>query len=96
MIKTIAFVYLALVAIMSLITFAVYGWDKHQARNNGRRVPESRLHGLAFMGGWPGAMLGQHYFRHKTQKLRFKLVTWLAAVAHGLVLIGIVYFYFYF
>ena len=91
MIKTIALGYLAVVSIMSLITFVVYGWDKRQARNKGQRVSESRLHGLAFLGGWPGAMLGQNYFRHKTQKFRFQALTWLAAVVHAAVLIAVVY-----
>ena len=72
---------------MSSITFLMYGWDKRQAKTDGWRVPEKRLHALAFLGGWPGAMLGQNYFRHKTQKTEFKVMTWLAAGVHA-VLIG--------
>ncbi len=75
-------IYLALVVVVSLVTFGLYGWDKRQAKKDGWRVPEFRLHVLAFLGGWPGAMFGQDFFRHKTQKLNFKLITWLAAALH--------------
>ena len=74
--------YPILVAVMSVAAFLMYGWDKRQAKTDGWRVPEKRLHALAFLGGWPGAMLGQNYFRHKTQKNEFKIMTWLAAVLH--------------
>ena len=72
---------------ISIAAFLMYGWDKRQAKTNGWRVPEKRLHALAFFGGWPGAMLGQSYFRHKTQKNEFKIMTWLAAGLHA-VLVG--------
>ena len=67
---------------MSGITFLMYGWDKRQAKNDGWRVPKKRLHVLTLLGGWPGAMLGQSYFRHKTQQNEFKVMTWLAAGLH--------------
>ena len=70
------------VCLLSVIAFLMYGWDKRQAKTDGWRVPEKRLHSLAFLGGWPGAMLGQNYFRHKTQKKEFKIVMWLAAGLH--------------
>ena len=75
--------YPILVVVMSVIAFLMYGWDKRQAKTNGWRVPKKRLHALAFLGGWPGAMLGQNYFRHKTQKSEFKIMTWLAAGLHA-------------
>lgn len=79
--------YVVLLVVMSLLTFAFYGWDKYQAKNDGWRVPEKRLFILSFLGGWPGAMVGQNFFRHKTQKLEFKIVNWLAAALH-VVLVG--------
>ena len=59
---------------ISVITFIYYGYDKRQATNNGARVPEIILHVLALFGGTPGAFLGQILFRHKTKKLRFRIV----------------------
>jgi uncharacterized membrane protein YsdA (DUF1294 family) len=81
-----ALAYLLVVAVMSLICFIAYGWDKHRAVNGGRRVSERTLHLLAFLGGWPGAYLGQRQFRHKTQKTSFRIVFWILVVLHvGLV-----------
>ena len=81
------FGYPVLLILMSLATFLTYAWDKRQAKVKGWRVSEKQLHTMAFLGGWPGAMFGQSYFRHKTQKSEFKIVTW-AAVALHVVLIG--------
>ncbi|MES2791386.1 MAG: DUF1294 domain-containing protein [Planctomycetota bacterium] len=79
-------VYLSVVAVMSLICFITYGFDKRRAVRGGRRVPERTLHIMALLGGWPGAMFGQKQFRHKTQKLSFRIVFWLVVFLH----IGIV------
>jgi uncharacterized membrane protein YsdA (DUF1294 family) len=40
------------------------------------------LHLLALLGGWPGAVLGQQLFRHKTKKVVFRLVLWLILALH--------------
>ena len=92
MLPTLAYIYLAVVAVLSLFTFLLYGWDKRQARKDRWRTPESRLHVLALLGGWPGALLGQRFFRHKTQKLGFKLITWFAAALHVIAIVGLIYF----
>ncbi|ENC7688431.1 DUF1294 domain-containing protein, partial [Salmonella enterica] len=42
------------------------------ARKTWRRVPESTLLVFGVVGGWPGAIVGQQLFRHKTQKQPFK------------------------
>ena len=81
-----AVAYLIVVAVMSLVCFIAYGLDKRRAGNGGRRVSERALHLMAFLGGWPGALIGQRQFRHKTQKVPFRIVFWLVVVVH----IGIV------
>ena len=68
--------------VLSVVTYAIYAWDKHQALNNAWRVSESTLHLLAFVGGWPGAFLAQRHLRHKTAKLSFLLIFWLTVAAH--------------
>ena len=78
----IAAAYLIVVVVMSVACFIAYGLDKRQARNGGRRVSERTLHLLAFLGGWPGAMIGQRQFRHKTQKVTFRIVFWIVFVLH--------------
>ena len=74
--------YLGIVLVMSLACFVAYGWDKRSAANGSRRVPEQTLHILALLGGWPGALLGQRHFRHKTKKLSFLIVFWSVVVLH--------------
>ncbi|HHW8964260.1 TPA: DUF1294 domain-containing protein, partial [Salmonella enterica] len=70
------------------LTLAIYGVDKTAARKTWRRVPESTLLVFGIVGGWPGAIVGQQLFRHKTQKQPFKtyfivsvIVSILATVA---------------
>jgi uncharacterized membrane protein YsdA (DUF1294 family) len=74
----------------SLTAFAAYGYDKRQARNGGRRIPEAALHALALAGGSPGAYAGMRTFRHKTLKGRFRVVFWSVAAVQAAVLVGVV------
>jgi uncharacterized membrane protein YsdA (DUF1294 family) len=85
--------YVGLVAVASLVTFAAYGFDKRRAGTGGRRVPERTLHLLALAGGWPGAVLGQRHFRHKTRKVSFLVAFWAVVVLH-LAAVGAVVYYF--
>lgn len=73
---------LALYLALSLVTFAIYGFDKRAARLGKRRVSESRLHTLELCGGWPGALAGQSLFRHKRSKRRFMHVFWAIVLLH--------------
>ncbi len=75
-------IYLGIVLVVSVICFAAYGLDKRQAINGGRRVPERTLQIMALLGGWPGALLGQRQFRHKTKKMSFLIVFWLVVMLH--------------
>lgn len=56
----------------NVLTLVVYGVDKMAARKSWRRVPEFTLLVFGLVGGWPGAIVGQQLFRHKTQKQPFK------------------------
>lgn len=67
---------IAYTAIVSGVTFLFFGYDKMQARNMEWRVKEVTLQGLAMAGGWPGALVGMHYFQHKTRKTSFQIVFW--------------------
>ena len=83
--------YLIVVVAMSLVCFFAYGLDKRQSRNGGRRVPERILHLMEFLGGWPGALLGQRQFRHKTKKVRYRIVFWLLVVVHVGIISAVAY-----
>lgn len=69
-------------ALASLAAFAAYAADKAQAGAGRRRVSERTLHLLGAVGGWPGALVAQRYFRHKTRKPRFQVIFWLIVLAH--------------
>lgn len=66
--------------LVSVLTFVIYGGDKMAARKGWRRVPELTLLVLGLAGGWPGALLGQQLFRHKTQKQPFKRYFFITVV----------------
>lgn len=61
---------------ISGVTFLTYGYDKMQARNLQWRVSEWTLHLLGLLGGWPGALVGMHFFQHKTRKMPFLIPFW--------------------
>ena len=86
-----AAVYLIVVVAMSFSTFIAYGFDKRRAINGGRRVPERTLHLMALLGGWPGGLLGQRQFRHKTEKFSFLVVFWLVVLLHVGIVGGVAY-----
>lgn len=62
---------LFLLYIMSIIAFALYGWDKHRAYFEKERIPEFVLLLVAFLGGAFGALCGMVIFHHKTQHKKF-------------------------
>lgn len=79
------------VALLSLVTLVLYAWDKRQAGRSGWRIPEQRLHLLSLLGGWPGALLGQRWMRHKSVKARFRVVFVLTVLGHLALVAGITY-----
>jgi len=68
--------------VLSAITFFAYRSDKRRAEAEAWRIPESTLHLLAVLGGWPGAFLAQRLFRHKTAKSSFQFVFWVVVLTH--------------
>jgi uncharacterized membrane protein YsdA (DUF1294 family)/cold shock CspA family protein len=64
----------------SAFTFLIYAKDKWSARTDRWRIKESTLHTLAFVGGWPGALIAQQVLRHKSWKNSFKFVFWATVV----------------
>ncbi|ORY68998.1 uncharacterized protein BCR38DRAFT_425013 [Pseudomassariella vexata] len=66
----------------SALSFFLYAYDKYRATTRGWRVREVLLHTLDSLGGWPGGMLAQSLFYHKTRKSSFQLVFWATVVVH--------------
>jgi uncharacterized membrane protein YsdA (DUF1294 family) len=73
----------------SLAAVLFYAADKAAARRGSRRVSEATLHLLALLGGWPGAMVAQEVFRHKTVKQPFRIVFWGSVAGNVLLLVAI-------
>ena len=69
-------------AAMSGLAFVLYAFDKSAARRGGWRMQESTLHMVALLGGWPGALLAQDLFRHKSSKAGFQSVFWMSVLVN--------------
>ena len=74
---------------LSVFTFVVYAVDKAAAKNGTWRVPEGKLHLLAAVGGWPGALCGQQWLRHKSSKQPFRSLLWFTVLLNGLAFTGL-------
>lgn len=61
------------ISVISIITFIIFGIDKRKAVKHQRRIPESTLLSLTFLGGTAGVLLGMLIFRHKISKRSFLL-----------------------
>lgn len=63
----------AVLAVINLAAFVMWGVDKARAKKGAWRISESALLLIALLGGGLGALLGMLVFRHKTQKWQFKI-----------------------
>ena len=76
-------------AVMSGIAIFLYAFDKSAAQRGGWRTQENTLHTVALLGGWPGALLAQDLFRHKSRKTQFQVVFWITVLANCVGLIWV-------
>lgn len=69
------YIYIAIIYVIfiNILAFNMYGYDKVCAQRGLCRVPESKLLGIALIGGSIGAFAGMHVFHHKTHKPRFRV-----------------------
>ncbi len=79
--------YIKWLAACGTATFALFAWDKLQAKVDGLRVPELILILLILIGGVVGSWLGALILRHKLRDSKFWAALILAAVLHGLALV---------
>ena len=80
-------VYLGSTVLFSVFAFCAMGLDKSKAGRGKRRIAELTLHMFELLGGWPGSLLGQRTFHHKTRKITYQVVFWGIVCVH-LVLIA--------
>lgn len=67
---------------MSAVSYSMYFFDKAAAGQGRRRTPENSLHLVDLLGGWPGALVAQQQFRHKTAKPSFQWMFWTTVAAN--------------
>lgn len=73
---------------MSGAAFLAYWRDKAAAQAGDQRTPEDLLQFLALACGWPGALLAQRMFRHKSRKQSFQTTFW-GAVTMNVIALGV-------
>lgn len=76
------------VLLINLVTFAAFWADKRAAIGGRWRTPERRLLLLTALGGWFGALAGQHLLRHKTRKEPLRTLLWSIIVLEAALLAG--------
>lgn len=66
----------------SVLAYLFYALDKAAARKGAGRTPESTLHMIGLLGGWPGALVAQQMLRHKTRKAEFRTTFWATVIVN--------------
>ena len=80
-------IYVIYIIIMSLICFALFVVDKRLAILDKNRIKEKALLFCVVYGGAVGGLLGRIIVRHKTKKIYFSIVIYLALVLQMLCLL---------
>ena len=80
--RGISLVPLTAYGVVSVLAFFMYWADKRKARADAWRTPENILHALELAGGWPGALIAQQVFRHKTRKVSYQVLFWVIVLLH--------------
>ena len=58
---------------INIAAFIAFGIDKHKAKRDKWRIPESTLLTMAVLGGSIGALAGMKIWRHKTLHNKFRI-----------------------
>jgi len=90
--------YVTWLAGFSIITWALYAWDKRVAELGkilrGWRVPEFTLNLMALLGGFLGAWIGRAMFEHKTnvrEHPQILIVLITSTVLHTLLIVRLLW-----
>ena len=86
------YIFLTIVTICNIFTFALYAMDKSRAKRGAWRISEATLITAGFFMGSIGAVFGMHFLRHKTQHIKFKILVPLSVGIN----IGVVFALFFF
>ena len=75
-----------IICVFSLVSFCLFGIDKHRAVKHKWRIPEITLFLVSFPGGI-GGFSGMIFFHHKTRKWKFRILIPLFALIDILILV---------
>lgn len=78
---------------INLAALIIYFMDKRKAERADWRISEAMLLWIGLAAPF-GAFAGTRLFRHKTRKLRFRLLLPLFLIAHLALWVGLSYLYF--
>lgn len=73
----------------SALAFVLYAADKAAAVHGRDRISESTLLAIGLVGGWPGAVIAQQAFRHKTSKRSFRVRFWASVAVNVAAFAGV-------
>jgi len=92
--KTLFIIYIVYLAVLSFVTFCMYGADKRKAKKGKWRTPEKVLLLASFLGGAYGGFLAMQLFRHKTtaEHWYFTAVNVLGLLLHTAAIVCLVVF----
>ena len=77
--------------VASVLSFALYQYDKQMAEAGAWRVSELHLHALDLAFGIPGGLLAQGILRHKSSKISFAVTTIMIQSLHTAVLVAVLF-----
>ncbi|MBP5445268.1 MAG: DUF1294 domain-containing protein [Acholeplasmatales bacterium] len=91
--KIIIIAYCAVLVLMSLAAFFLFGKDKKMAQKGGgpKRIKEKILLGSCALGGAIGGFFGRIVFHHKTDKKYFSITIYLGVVVQVALLVFLCY-----
>lgn len=77
-------------AVMNVLGFGIFGYDKRCALRHRWRVSERTLLWAALLGGSIGAYIGMYVFRHKTRHWKFRAgIPVIMLVQYGYLILNI-------
>ena len=85
-----SYAFLIVWAIMSVVTFVIYAYDKLQAKRGKWRVKERTLLLFTLFMGAPGAMAAMFSLRHKTLKAKFTITVPIFLVLQALAFVFLI------
>ena len=85
-------IFLVFYALMTIVTFVLYGVDQAKAKKGKWRIPEKTLLLFAACFGGLGAFLGMKIFRHKTKHTSFRILVPVCMILQFILIAAGAYF----